>query len=226
MLTIPLYPWIIKKQYDLFTADFKSYLLVNNQIDQNYTYEEIIYQVAFINNNIIDFIINNDNYSYEIRSDIFYKYTHSNRKITEEPFIYLNIDSNDNISNNTSYNTSKLTNNFSFKLVPIALTDDYVYYKSIKQYILKKISNIQSIDNLTLCLSDSTNKKLTNNHINTELYFCTNNRSYIMCNCTDNLYRASCYCKYIRHPLHKNNQIDIAFKIGLINNELIANIYH
>ena len=37
---------------------------------------------------------------------------------------------------------------------------------------------------------------------------------------------ASCYCNYIRHPLNKNNQIDIGFKIGIIKNELIKNIFH
>jgi hypothetical protein len=225
ILSIPIRPFLDKTIYTLFSANFISNLIVNNQIDINYTADGITYQVAFINSDIIDFIIDNNYtqyYSYEIKTNKTYLYTRSTRTITNEPFIYLNIDSNDNLSNNTSYNTSKLTNNFSFKLIPIFITSNYVFYKALKQYILKTIATIQSIDTLTITLSDSTNKKLVNNQLNTNLY----QKKNLVCNCTEDTKFASCYCTYIRHPSNPNSQIDIGFKIGQIQNELINNIFY
>jgi len=225
ILSIPIYPFLNKTLYILFSTEFINNLIINNQIDTEYIFDGITYQVAFVNSDIIDFIINNDKtqyYSYEIDTNKTYLYTRSTRSMFDEPFIYLNIDSNNNLSNNTSFNTSKLTNNFSFKLIPIDSTTNYIYYKAIKQYILKTISTIQSIDTLTITLSDSTNKKLVNNLLNTYLYSTKNN----ICNCTDDSKLASCYCTYIRHPLNPKSQIDIGFKIGQIQNELINNIFY
>ena len=222
LLSVPLYPWIDKTEYNLFTSDFTSYLLLNNQIDTYYSYININYQVAYIDNNIIDFISDNINYSYEINTNTYFSYIKSTRKITDEPYLYLNIDANNHLSNNTFYNTSKLTNNFNFKLVPMLSTNNFVYYKALKQYILQKLNNMQTINKLEICLFDSKNKKLINNHINNQI----NIKSYSICNCIDNIIKASCYCKYIRHPLNMNSQIDISFKIGQIQNELINNVFH
>ena len=222
LVSIPLNPFIDKINYT-FSSDFKTFLLANNQIDIIYTYNnDLIYQVAFINEQIIDFIINKITYSLDISNDTFYMYRTSNKSMLDEPFIYLNIDSNDNLSNNASYNTSKFTNNFSFKLVPILNNTNYIYFKAIKQYIIKKISTIQSINNLVISFSDSTNKKMINQHINKFMY----NQTYPICSCINGQELASCYCSYIRHPLHINSQLDIGFKIGQIQNELINNIFH
>ena len=226
ILSIPVRPFLEKTLYISFSTEFINNLLMYNQIDINYTLNDYTsYCVAFINSDIIDFIIDNDYmryYSYEIKSNKTYLYVRSNRSLIDEPFIYINIDSNDNLSNNTSFNTSKLINNFNFKLVPIYSTSNYVYYKAIKQYILKTIATIRSLDTLTITLSDSTNKKLVNNLLNTNLYSTKN----VLCNCTLEYKIASCYCTYIRHPLNPNSQIDIGFKIGQIQNELITNIFH
>ena len=223
LVSIPLIPYIDKTPIT-FNADFKTFLLANNTIDIIYTFEDIIYQVAFSNDKIIDFIYDQITYSLDLLNNTFYMYKTSNKSMLSEPYIYLNIDSNDNISNNASYNTSKLTNNFSFKLVPILNNKNFIYYKAIKQYIIKKINTVQSINNLSISFSDSTNKKIINPHINNFMY--NHNHTYQMCNCDSNIQLASCYCTYIRHPLHINSQIDIGFKIGLIQNELINNIFH
>jgi len=221
ILTIPVKPWLDKNLYTSFDNGFDDYILTHKIVDQTYTFNSITYQVAFSNDYIIDFISNTNTFSYDIVYNKFYQYTRSTRSIMNEPFIYLNIDSNDNLSNNASYNTSKLTNNFSFKLIPIAYTDNYVYYKSLKQYIIKKISTVKSLDYLNITLSDSTNRKMINNNLNDYLI----NRPYTVCDCINNEVKASCYCTYIRHPLHPQSQIDIGFKIGQIQNELINNIF-
>jgi len=220
MLSIPNKPFLEKKIYTLFSINFISNLIINNEIDINYEFVEIKYQVAFANSDIIDFIINGDYlnyYSYEIKLNKTYIYTQSIKTITNEPFIYLNI----NFPDNTSLNTSKLTNNFNFKLVPIYLTSEYTYYKSNYQYILKTINTIQTIDKLSVSLSDSTGRLFVNNFIN-NLCSTTNQ----ICNCENNIKLASCYCVYIRHPLNPKSQIDIGFKIGQIQNELIKNVFH
>jgi len=225
ILTIPIKPFLNKTIYNSFSIDFINNLLLNCQIDINYTIEGISYSVAFVSSDIIDFIINDtytEYYSYDIKSNIMHLYTRSTRTLTNEPYIYLNIDSNNNLSNNTSFNTSKLINNFSFKLVPIEITTNYIYYKAIKQYILKTINNIQSINTMTITLLDSTNKKLVNNLLNTDLYTTKNN----ICKCSIDVKYASCYCNYIRHPLNPQSQIDIGFKIGQIQNELMNNVFH
>ena len=221
ILSIPNKPFLDKIQYISFGADFLANLSTHNNIDIEYTYDIITYRVAYIDLQIIDFIINNDYtqyYSYEIINNKVYLYTQSTRSILNEPYIYLNI----NFPDNTTFNTSKLINNFNFKLVPILSTTNYIYYKAIKQYILKTISTIQSINNLTISLSDSTNKKLTNNFLNTNLY----QSKYIICNCNNDIKLASCYCTYIRHPFNPKFQIDIGFKIGQIQNELINKVFY
>jgi len=226
IVSIPIKPFLDKIPYTLFSANFITYLLANNTINTIYTYinDNITYQVAFINEYIIDFISEQITYSYEILAARFFIYKTSEKSIIYDPFIYVNIDSNNNISNNTSYNTSKSINNFSFKLVPILINENYIYFKAMKQYIVKKISTIQTINNLTISFTDSTNTKLINSHINNYLYNYTD--THTICNCINGIKLASCYCTYIRHPLYINSQIDIGFKIGQIKNELINNIFH
>ena len=223
-LSIPVNPWLNKELNNTFDTNFKNNLLINKTLDTLYTFNSIDYEVGYYDANIIDFIINNiytDYYSYEINNNKIYKYTRSTRKISNEPFLYLTIDINNNLSNNTMLSTNKILYDFNFKLMPIGITDDFVYYKSLKQYILKTINTIKSIDNLTISLHDSSNKKISNTFINSNLY--TSNNT---CNCDDDNTKASCYCTYIRHPFNKQNQIDISFKIGLINNEIVNNVFH
>ncbi len=221
IVSIPLTPYIDKTPCT-FYPDFITFLLANNQVNTIYMFNDIVYQVAFINDSIIDFISDLVTYSFNRLDNTFYMYKTSNKSMLTEPFIYLNVDSNDNLSNNACYNTSKLTNNFSYKLVPILNNNNYIYFKAIKQYIIKKVNTVQSINNLNISLSDSTNKKLINQHINKYMY----NQTYLKCDCIDNIRLASCYCTYIRHPFHVDSQIDIGFKIGQIQNELINNIFH
>jgi hypothetical protein len=223
ILSIPNNPWLNKVLSNLFDTNFKNNLLINKTLDTSYTFNSINYIVGYYDSNIIDFIINDiytDYYSYEINNDKFYKYSRSTKNMYDEPFIYLNIDVNNNLENNTMLSTNKILNNFSYKLAPIGYTDDYVYYKALKQFILKTINTIKSIDNLTISLHDSSNKKLTNTFLNTNLYTSSE------CNCDEDNIKASCYCSYIRHPYNKQNQIDISFKIGLINNEIVNNVFH
>lgn len=223
LFTIGIYPFL-NKELIIFDTSLIINIKASTIINNTYTYNEYTYQIAYIDSYIIDFIINNDYtiyYSLELNTNNVYKYTRSNKKLADEPFLYLQIDSNDNLSNNLSFNTSKLTNNFSFKLVPIGITDNYIYYKSNKQYILKTINTIKSLNNIKISIYDSTNKQLINKHINNNLY----NNTYIACDCIySDIKKASCYCSYIRHPAFTNNQIDIGFKIGTIHNQISNNV--
>jgi hypothetical protein len=225
--TIPLYPFINKTLVTDFDVNIKTILLshnTNKKLKIDMTIENIT--IAYFDDNIIDFILNNNNnnlYSIELNMNNVYLYTRSIKKITDNPFLYLDIDSNDNLNNNYSFNSSYIMKKFNFKLVPIKNSDTYVFYKGMGQYLLKTLNELVNIDNFTVQLYDSTYKPLINNYINKNLY----NNTECLCNSNNtNITNASCYCNYIRHPLNKNNQIDIGFKIGQIKNELLNNTFY
>ena len=223
IVSIPISPWLDKILNNDFDINFIQYLILNSIIDTPYTYNDIIYEVVFKNDNIIDFMINNiysNCYSLELNTNNIYLYTRSNKKIYYDSVLYLDIDINDNLTHNTLLDTHKEIQKFNFKLYPISYTHKYIYYKAYKQYILKTINTIKSLDTLTINIYDSTYKKLSNTFINSYLY---GNKE--ICDCIENK-KPSCYCTYIRHPLNINNQIDISFRIGTINNELINNVFH
>ena len=241
-LTISLNPWITKiicldidKQIIdyIIQSNLKKELFIDliNQINQNYTI-----QISYIDSEIIDFSLNYDYsmcYSFNINTQIVYLYTRSNKKITDEEFLYVDIDTNNNLNNNNQFNTSYLTKKFSFKVTPIYITTSYVYYQGIGQYLLKNINQLLSLNYININIYNSSYKLLENKYINKQLSDNISDNKIIYCdcllqfdlNCKQNS-KPSCYCCYIRHPLNKSNQIDIAFKIGQIKNELIKNIFN
>jgi hypothetical protein len=91
------------------------------------------------------------------------------------------------------------------------------------QHLIKTLNTLSDIDNLTIQLYDEKFQPLNNNFINQNLY---DSVSLINCQCVDSNIKPSCYCNYIRHPLNPNNRIDIAFKIGLVKNEIVNDIFY
>ena len=80
---------------------------------------------------------------------------------------------------------------------------------------------------LDIKIFGTNNNILLNIHLNKNLYSSVSNKYYSCnCDCSINNNKASCLCNYIRHPYNPQNQIDIGFKIGLIKNEIINNIFH
>lgn len=227
ILSIPLYPWLdknITSDINQETIELLLNLYNNNELLPNQIVNNI--QISYVDQDIIDFSLNYDYskcYSLEIYTNKVFLYTRSTKKITDEGYLYVDIDSNDNLNDNSSLNTSYRNKKFSFKVMPINISSSYVYYKGSGQYILKTLNDIQSLDFLTITIYDSSYKPLSNNNVNKNLY----NDKLILCDCLENnSSKPSCYCNYIRHPYNLMNQIDISFKIGQVKNELINYIFH
>ena len=245
ILSIPLFPFMEKNKTSDIDNQISNYLILNkntlslNQVlifpfnDINNLTINITVHISYIDIDFIDFSINydyNKTYSIEFNTQNVYLYTRSNKRITDESCLYINIDSNDNLNNNVQLNTSLNLKKFSFKVIPITITPDYVYYRALGQFLLRTLNELINIDYLDINIYSASYKKLTNLYINKKLTDDISQHKIIYCNCieTDSKEKlnASCYCNYIRHPLNKNNQIDIGFKIGIIKNELIKNIFH
>jgi hypothetical protein len=224
-ITISLYPWLDKNNYDL-DINIKSYLInnfSNFKIDQNIIIDIITIQITYIDNEIIDFYINEDTTKlYSFNKTITFLYTRSNKKILSEPFLYLDLDPNDLFNNNNVILTTNDKNKkFIYKIAPILMSKNYVYYNGLKQFIFNSVNDLKHINGMKIKLYGSDFKEISNNNIN---YKADKN---IYCNClTEEKFKPSCYCNYIRHPLHKDNQVDIALKIGIVKNELITKIFH
>ena len=230
LLAMPLYPFINRSEINDFDSILINLLLESNVTkDQILDYNDSTIQILYVDEDIIDFCIDYDYknlYSLNINSKKIYLYTRSKKKISDDGFLYIDIDSNDNLSNNYSLNSSYLNKKFTFKLIPIILTNDFIYYKGLNQYILKSVDKLVSLDSLNINIYDASFKPLTNQFINNKLY----NDKYV-CNCDadkSNILtsKPSCYCNYLRHPLNNNNQIDIAIKFAQVKNELITQIFH
>ena len=191
--------------------------------------EEINIIIMYISSdkNLFDFVINKEYdklYSYVISDDLLYLYCQSNRSILDTGFLYLSIDSNDNLNMNNTYNTTNNGIKYNFKLNPLKtdeICNQYIYYKANFQYIMKTQNNPFILDRFNVKIYDGTFKPLINIFINNDVDLKLN----LNCSCelSNNL---SCYCKYIRHPLYKNNQIDISFKLGKIHNEIITDVFY
>lgn len=234
IVSIPLYPFLNRSLIDINSYEFESiitYLKTNIltlNYNVNYTVNETI-NIMYISSdkNLVDFVINKEYdklYSYKISDDLLYIYTPSNRSILDTGYMYLSIDSNDNLNMNNTYNTTNNGIKYNFKLNPLK-TDDicnkYIYYKANYQYIMKTQNNPFVLDKFNIKIYDGTFKPLINPFINQDPIINTNLKC--CCELSDNL---SCYCKYIRHPLYQNNQIDISFKLGRMHNEIITDVFY
>jgi hypothetical protein len=234
IISIPLNPFLNRSLMN--NSEFESiitYLKINiltlnyNQIYNITETINIIIMYISSDKNLVDFVINkeyNKLYSYEMLDDFLYLYYQSNRSILDTGYLYLSIDSNDNLNMNNTYNTTNNGIKYNFKLNPLK-TDDicnkYIYYKANFQYIMKTQNNPFILDKFNVKIYDGTFKPLNNPFINNDDDLKLN----LNCSCeiSDTL---SCYCKYLRHPLYKNNQIDISFKLGKIHNEIIKDVFY
>lgn len=223
-ITISLFPWLDKNNY-ILDDDIKIYLtnnFSNIKIDQKIIINGKIIQIAYVDNEIIDFIFDEDTTKlYSFNRITTYLYTRSSRKILSEPCLYLCLDPNDNFNNNMVLTTNDKNKKFTYKIGPIFMNKNYVYYNGIKQFLFKTLNELKHINGMNIILYGSDFKDISNKNIN---YKANKN---IYCNCEfEEVFIPSCYCNYIRHPLHKDNQIDIALKIGIVKNELITKVFH
>jgi hypothetical protein len=230
---LPVYPFIEKNIFDptVEINNIRNHLIdLFNQnkliIDQNIQIGSKTINIPYYDTDIIEFNINSDFQSLfqiNIKTNQLFIFKRSQRCLTNNEFLYLDIDSNDNLNNNFQYNTSYKYHKYTFKLLPLQYTDTNIYYKSMGQHLIKTLNTLSDIDNLTIQLYDEKFQPLNNNFINQNLY---DSVSLINCQCVDSNIKPSCYCNYIRHPLNPNNRIDIAFKIGLVKNEIINDIFY
>ena len=221
-------------------------LLTQNKlvIDQDVKIGSKNINIPYFDSDVIEFNINNNYmvlYMINLKTNEMFVFNKSKQSLIHNEFLFLQIDSNDNLNNNFKLDTSYTHRNFMFKLIPLQYTDTNIYYKSVGQHLIKTLNELSNIDNLTIQIYDEKYKPLTNNFINQKLY----NSSYnCSCNelgssvehmvqpnpspdsCLKTYSKPSCYCNYIRHPYNQANRIDIAFKIGQIKNEIINDIFY
>lgn len=234
IVSIPLHPFLNRSLMNSSEFEFIITYLKTNILTLNYNQiynisSDINIIIMYISSdkNVVDFIINKEYdklYSYVILDDLLYLYYQSNRSILDTGYLYLSIDSNDNLNMNNTYNTTNNGIKYNFKLNPLKtdeICNQYIYYKANFQYIMKTQNNPFILDRFNVKIYDGTFKPLNNQFINNDDDLKLN----LNCSCelSDNF---SCYCKYIRHPLYKNNQIDISFKLGKIHNEIITDVFY
>ena len=136
----------------------------------------------------------------------------------------MDINSNNNLESNNTFNTSYIYIKFNFKLIPIHQTPNFIYFKGMGQYVQKNLNELINVNTFDVQIYGSSYKQLINKFINKNISI-NNNNSVCVCICDMNTdIKVSCYCSYIRHPSNLNNQIDIGLKIGQINNILNINI--
>ena len=238
MAILPVKPFIQKNILDptVKVNNIRNYLIdlfTQNKlfIDQDVKYGSQNINIPYFDSDIIEFNINNDYkvlYMIDLKTNEMFVFNQSNQSLINNEFLFLQIDSNDNLNNNFKLDTSYTHRNYMFKLIPLQYTDTNIYYKSVGQHLIKTLNELSNIDNLTIQIYDEKYKPLTNCFINKNLYNSSNNCSCNgSCNGSLETYtKSSCYCNYIRHPFHPNNRIDIAFKIGQIKNEIINDIFY
>ena len=246
LVTIPKFPFLNKIKIDLpYSINLVNIINTlidkyNNNtlvIDENYIINSNNISIAYFNNNIIDFVIDDDHsdlYSIEITTNtsnniinsILYLYNRSDKSILDESYLYLDIDINNNLKTSDIYSTNYLQKKFNFQLLPIHKTAKFIYFKGMGQYIQKALNDLVNINNFNIQIVGTSNNILNNIFINNYLY--SNGKPNCTCNFDNDLInnKTSCYCNYIRHPFNLNNQIDISLKIGQIKNELINNIFN
>lgn len=244
IVTLPLHPFLNKIEIDLTLSANITLLNICNDLTSKYNNKELvidtnitiginIINVAYYDEKIIDFIIDNNSnnlYSIELNQNKtsfkLYLYTRLTKSIIGEPQLYLDIDLFNNLKVNEHLSTSQQINKFNFQLTPIHKTNNFIYYKGIGQYIQKTLNDLVNVDTFNVQLFGPTHNVLTNTFINKSNKFLLNKP---ICDCYHNdetNIKSSCYCNYIRHPYNLNNQIDIGLKIGQIKNELVHNVFH
>jgi hypothetical protein len=219
IVSIPLYPWLNCTNTTIDENIIETLLKLNLKNDDIIIIDNNIICISYVDLNICDFSFNYDYsncYSLDLNQKTVKLYNRSDKKIIDEPFLYVDIDQNNNLNDNKIYETGNIK--FNFKITPITISEKYVYYKGLKQYILKSLNEVQTLENITINIYSAGRKLLSNTLLNNNLY------KSKLCSCIDSV--SSCYCNYIRHPSNPNNQIDISFKIGQINNELITNVFN
>jgi hypothetical protein len=163
ILTIPLFPFMEKnKTLDIDNQIFNYLILNKNTLSLNQVLNFVInninttIHISYIDIDFIDFSTNYDyekTYSIEFKTQSVYLYTRSKRRITDESCLYIDIDSNDTLDNNVQLNTSLNLKKFSFKVVPITITSNYVYYKALGQFLLRTLNELINAYNImSLCV--------------------------------------------------------------------------
>lgn len=230
ILSIPICPFITKNFYNISIDVFD--FLSSNIVIPDKTYDVLdkkisiccVYNIELEDTkpyHIIDYIIDYDSsklYSIDLKKKQNFLYVRSNKRITDNGFLNIDIDPNNNMQNNLLSTTKG--KHFTFKFFPLIESSTYMYYWSCGQYVFKTINELQNIKNLNITISSNADANLTNYHVNWKL-----NK---LCHCfcmENNIFVPSCHCTYIRHPYHSQNQIDVGFKIGIVKNEQLTEVF-
>ena len=120
-----------------------------------------------------------------------YSYVRSEEEFSDERFILTNIKE---FGNNTFEGTNENSSKAFGILFPAGTTQDQAYMSGLS-YKLYNRRNLQNLNSLTVSFNDSYGNKLKLDHLD-----------------------SSVDIDDIRHPLNKNNQVHLTFRIGVVEN--------
>jgi len=158
-------------------------------------------------------------YNVSTTTIITYKYKMSSYKLDFDKYciLYIN-DINDISQYSTDQNLSQAFN----VLYPDILTEYTIYTDCRYVDKIYKFSELGNMSRMMLRITNSMGKDLTTN-----IKAYDNNISNLsdtMCSCTTDQYgnykrNYKCICSYIRHPRYSRHQIDILFKLGIVETD-------
>ena len=120
-----------------------------------------------------------------------YSYTRSSEEFSDERFILANVKE---FGNDTFEGTNEQASKAFGILFPSGTTDSHAYMSGLSSKLYNR-RNLQNLNSLTISFNDSFRNKLKLDNLDSTV------------DITD-----------IRHPLHKDNQVHLTFRIGVVEN--------
>lgn len=149
-----------------------------------------------------------------------FKYEFTNISTTNDKYslLYLN-----DINDISSFSTNKdLSNSFNI-LYPDLIENNSLYVDCTYVEKIYKYSNLGNLNQLLINMTNSMGKQLTINKLAQDTKI--SNIDSTICTCTtdangDIIRDYKCICTYIRHPRYIYNQINLMFKVGVIETDM------
>lgn len=158
-------------------------------------------------------------YTISTATTITYKYEISSYTLDSDKYsiLYLN-DINDVSQFSTDQNLSQAFN----VLYPDTTSDTTVYVDCRYVDKIYKFSELGNMSRMLLRLTNSMGKDLTTNTKAQDMS--VSNLSDTICTCTTDQFgnyqrNYKCICSYIRHPRYVKNQLDLMFKLGIVETD-------
>jgi hypothetical protein len=203
--SIPSTNWaIIYSQFPSTSNSNQKIIIYTNELDDQSDVMNVVYEAI---------------YDITTYTTITYKYELSSYSLDSDKYsiLYLN-DINDVSQYSTDQNLSQAFN----VLYPDTVSESTVYVDCRYVDKIYKFSELGNLTRMLLRLTNSMGKDLTTNVKAQDSNVST--LSDISCSCLTDQYgnyqrNYKCICSYIRHPRYIKNQLDLMFKLGIVETD-------